>query len=126
MNRSKIFLWLFTLILLSACANEELEQQKRIHNYVEKRLKSHTNFKQQKCHDNILKAAINAVDKYILNNEELILARKKTTSLPPRPTRPVVKKISDSLKIAPIIEAEAEAEVEAKTKAKVEVENGYE
>lgn len=102
--RKSSFLFIFVLLLIwGSCDNPVRERQRRIENYVQARIESHREYKIKSCLNKIVNTAQKAVENYIRQNEDKILSRQKTIFLPPRPESPEIKKISDSLKIQPIL-----------------------
>ncbi len=97
------------LLPLASCADQDMKQkEKRINDYVDARLQNHKRFKQQTCLENIEKSAKKEVDRYIKDNEDKILKRPRTESLPPKPQHPGRKLIEDTLEVKPIFKDSVE------------------
>lgn len=109
MKNNTVLLLCFFLLLSSCLKPDRKLKEKRINNYIQTRIESHTKLKQEICIDNIEKAAKRAVDKYIKENEELILGRPRIKSLPAKPNYPIRKYIQDSLEVKPIFTLEEDS-----------------
>lgn len=104
-NNSAFIAIAFLSVFFIACGKDSRQRQNRIDNYIQQRIENHTRLAQEKCYNNIEKAAAKAVDRYIQENEASILQRNRTDHLPPKPIKPVRKRIKDTLKLGPILDS---------------------